>query len=68
MIVNYISTSFNNGQTHYTINIPKFSSVIDINISNLYIPDNYKFFKTIIDLNIDSNVISSGRTVIKKII
>jgi hypothetical protein len=96
MIVNYISTSFNNGQTHYTINIPKFSSVIDINIgrygqiyitylkdddsnhsskeiylilfnqnsiSNLYIPDNYKFFKTIIDLNIDSNVISSGRTV-----
>jgi hypothetical protein len=97
MIVNYISTSLNSGQTHYTVNIPKFSSIVDINIgkygqiyltyltdydsnnsskeiylilfnqssisSNLYIPDNYKFFKTIIDLNIDSNVISSGRTV-----
>jgi hypothetical protein len=96
MIVNYISTSLSDGQTHYTISIPKFSNILDINIgnyshiyvtyskkddsnysnkeislilfnqnsiSNLYIPNNYKFFKTIQNLNIDNNVISSGRSI-----
>lgn len=100
MIVNYISTSLFDGQTHYSISIPKFSNIIDINIgknignysqiyvtyskeddsnysnkeislilfnqnsiSNLYIPNNYKFFKNIQNLNIDNNVISSGRSI-----
>lgn len=96
MIVNYISTSLFDGQTHYSISIPKFSNIIDINIgnysqiyvtyskeddsnysykeislilfnqnsiSNLHIPNNYKFFKNIQNLNIDNNVISSGRSI-----